>query len=231
MILAGKSTPEHDNITKAVMNGFNYLELQLDTKHIDNIEITKKNIEKAQQELKKINKTFRIISIHTPHFDKEHPKYLYKTIEFSKQFKAYTIFHSKELTLIDTLAIAKTVESDRMILENKTTMDMKSIVHNIISTHGLALDIAHLYRASQNIYNDLEILLETFKKNIKLIHMNDSTKIKDGLAIGDGDIDFPTIMQIIQKTKYTESMIIETPPDSQEESRKKIERLIGGTQK
>ncbi len=227
ILLAGKTTPQYVNLTKAVYSGFRYFELHLEQRHLDNAEITKENIQTAQEELKKINKTFRIISLHTPHFDKDHPQYLKKTIDLAEHLNAYTILHSTNLTIEETLELAKTADSDKLLIENKTIMDLKSIVHNIIPYHNMALDIAHLYRASQNLYNDLEILINTYKTRIKLIHLNDSTKQKDGLAIGDGDIDFPTIMHILKKTAYNEPIIIETPPSSQAESRQKIEKLIG----
>lgn len=231
IILAGKTTPEYVNLTKAVHNGFRHLELALEQRHLNNIEITKENIRTAIEELKKTNKTFEIISIHTPHINKNETEYLKKTQDLAKEYNAYTIFHSTNLTIEDTIELAKTIEQDHLLIENKTTMDLKSIVHNILPYHDLVLDIAHLYRTSQNIYNDLEILISTYKNKIKLIHMNDSTKQKDGLPIGDGDIDFHTIINILKKTAYTEPMIIETPQSSQPESRQKIQKLIEIDQK
>ncbi len=226
LILAGKTTPEYVNLTKAVHNGFRHMELALDKRHLNNLEITKENIQTAIDELKKTNKTFEIISIHTPHINKDETEYLKKTQDLAKKYNAYTIFHSTNLTIEYTIERAKTMDSDHLLIENKTTMDLKSIVHNILPYHVMVLDIAHLYRASQNIYNDLEILISTYKNKIKLINMNDSTKQKDGLPIGDGDIDFPTIISILKKTAYTEPMIIETPPSSQAESRQKIMKYM-----
>ncbi len=222
MILAGKTTPEYVNLTKAVHNGFRHLELSLEQKHLNNIEITKENIQTATDNLKKTNKTFEIISIHTPHINKDETEYLKKTQDLAKEYNAYTIFHSTNLTIEETIELAKTMDQNHLLIENKTTMDIKSIVHNILSHHDMVLDIAHLYRASQNIYNDLEILISTYKNKIKLIHMNDSTKQKDGLPIGDGDIDLPTIINILKKTAYAEPMIIETPTSTQAESKQKI---------
>lgn len=225
MILAGKRTPEQLNITDSVLDGFTHLELHLETKHLDNIEIAKKNIQTAIDELEKMNKPLTIVSMHTPHFHKDQEEYLKKTLELATHFNAYAIFHSNQLTVTETLDIAKRHACDRLILENKTNMDLQSIVHNILPSHNMALDIAHLYRGSQNIYHDLEILITTYKKKIKIIHLNDATKEKDGLPIGDGIIDFPTIMNILKKTGYNDPIIIETPPVTQLESKEKIEKL------
>ncbi|MFH1432468.1 MAG: TIM barrel protein [archaeon] len=225
MIMAGKTTPEHLKITNSVLDGFSHLELQLETKHLDNIGVAKENIQTAIDELEKMNKPLTIVSMHTPHFHNGQEEYLKKTLDLSRHFNAYAIFHSNQLTIEETLDIAKRHADDRLILENKTNMDLQSIVHNILPHHNMALDIAHLYRGSQNIYHDLEILITTYKKKIKIIHLNDATKEKDGLPIGDGVIDFPTIMNILKKTGYKEPVIIETPPDTQLESREKIEKL------
>lgn len=231
MILAGKRSPDPKEIEAAVLDdGFMYLEIALDEFHLENMEAIKETIIKAREDLKKIGKTLVIISFHTPHFGNNHPEYLKKTMDLAGHFNAYTVFHSNRLTLTETLDIAKqvnSVEKSALLLENKTTMDMKSIVHSLVPDYNIALDIAHLYRASHNIYQDFELLISSFKNKIKLIHLNDSTKQQDGLPLGDGDIDFQTIAGILKKSCFSEPLIIETPRESQQDSREKIEKILG----
>lgn len=230
MILAGKRSPEKKDIEAAVLDeGFMYLEIALDDFHLENTEAIRDIVINTIERLKEKKHTLVIISFHTPHFDSAHPEYLKKTIDLAKHFNAYTIFHSNKLTLEETLDIARQISPDdknMLLLENKTTMDMKSIVHNYIPEYNIALDIAHLYRASHNIYQDFELLMTSFKDKIKLIHLNDSTKQQDGLALGDGDIDFQTIAAIIKKTCFNGPIIIETPTKSQQDSRENIEKIL-----
>ena len=234
MILAGKRSPEKKDIEAAILDeGFMYLEIHLDDFHLENTDAIKENIIKTIEHLEKKEHTIVIISFHTPHFDTSHPEYLKKTIDLARHFNAYTIFHSNKLTVEETLDIAKQISSadkTMLILENKTTMDIKSTVHNFIPDYDIALDIAHLYRASHNIYQDFELLMTSFRNKIKLIHLNDSTKHQDGLALGDGDIDIETIAAIIKKTGFSGPIIIETPTKSQQDSKEKFEKILSKVQ-
>ncbi len=230
MILAGKRSPEKKDIEAAILDeGFMYLEIALDDFHLENTEAIRDIIISTREQLKEKGHTLVIISFHTPHFDSTHPEYLKKTIDLAKHFNAYTIFHSNKLTLEETLDMAKQINPDdknMLLLENKTTMDIKSIVHNYVPDYDIALDIAHLYRASHNIYQDFELLISSFKNKIKLIHLNDSTKQQDGLPLGNGDIDIETIAAIMKKTGFSEPIIIETPRESQQDSKEKIEKIL-----
>lgn len=230
MILAGKRSPEKKDIEAAIIDeGFMYLEIALDDFHLENIEAIRDIIISTREHLEEKGHTLVIISFHTPHFDSSHPEYLKKTIDLARHFNAYTVFHSNKLTLEETLDIAGQIspaDKSMLILENKTTMDIKSIVHNYVPDYDIALDIAHLYRASHNIYQDFELLISSFKNKIKLIHLNDSTKQQDGLPLGDGDIDIETIAAIIKKTGFSEPIIIETPRESQQDSKEKIEKIL-----
>ncbi|MCW1296730.1 MAG: sugar phosphate isomerase/epimerase [Candidatus Parvarchaeota archaeon] len=75
---------------------------------------------------------------------------------------------------------------------------------------GIVLDIAHLFKTERNPYGLFNEFIEKFKERIVSIHIADAIyPNKDGLQIGDGEIDFDVIMKdLVQMSKGREIVVI-----------------------
>lgn len=223
IIIAGKRAPEFKQLVAAIHEGFENLELYLEEKHLDNFGFLVDNILLAQKEAAKVlNRKLNIVSIHTPHTDKI--EYFNKTVELAKKFDAWIIFHSYKINIMaDFLDSGKIEKYDKIAIENSTTFDIKDITKHILGRgYFLCLDTAHFYMGAKNFANELDLLLENYADKIRIVHLADAIKTKDGLAIGDGDIEFGTLCTKLASSGMNGIITIEVPVEKQLESWQKV---------
>jgi sugar phosphate isomerase/epimerase len=76
----------------------------------------------------------------------------------------------------------------------------------------MALDVAH-----SNLRSETFDFLKTHGDKIEHIHVSDNRGRKDQhLAIGEGDIDWPTVVEAIKSTGFENWLVVESYKDVKE---------------
>jgi sugar phosphate isomerase/epimerase len=80
--------------------------------------------------------------------------------------------------------------------------------------------------AEKNYIEEIKRILEEYGDQINLIHLCDSTKEKDGLAFGKGEMDMEKTAQVIDNSEFEGTLVLEVMPKDQKEAREKLEEYI-----
>ena len=206
MDLIGKCPPKPDSLTAADDRGFDAVELYLTRDHIDNYEEMLAVIREAPA---------NIASIHTPHVTPEEHFYFAKSDNLAKAVDATLVVHSQYLhhTHIEEM---EAMDFDAQYGYENIPGASQFHLENAILERGLdlILDTAHLYIAEREYQRALEDLLDRYGPDIPVVHLNDSTIVKDGLPFGEGNIDLEKTVTILDNY-YTGRVVLEVMPEYQ----------------
>lgn len=213
MQIGGKCPPEKDELKQVIERGFENTELYLERKHLDNYEESLKNCK---------NSSINIQSIHTPHVPPEEEEYYLKSSRLAEELDAVLVVHSKYVHHVTIPELEGLDIQGDYGYENNPGASPEHIEELILKQdHQLILDTAHLYMSSSERFEEnLRHLLKKNGENIPLIHVCDSTMQKDGLALGEGEIDVDNMIEII-KNNYEGKITLEVMPEYQENALKK----------
>lgn len=213
MKVAGKCPPEKDELEAVSNRGFKDTELYLEREHLDNYEESLKNCREAE---------VNIQSIHTPHVPPEEEEYYVKSSRLAEELDAVLVVHSKYVHHITIPELEELDISGEYGYENNPGASPEHLEAMILEKgHDLVLDTAHLYMSSSERFEEnLRYLLENYGERIPLLHVCDSTMQKDGLGLGEGEIDVPEMIKII-RDNYSGKITLEVMPDHQEDTLEK----------
>lgn len=213
MDVAGKCPPEKDEIEAVRERGFDNTELYLERKHLDRYEETLEICRSAQ---------VNIQSIHTPHVPPEEKEYYLKSNRLAEELNAVLVVHSKYIHHISIPEIEEMNITGEYGYENNPGASPEHLEAMILNRdHKIILDTAHLYMCSdQSFEKNLKNFLKKHSEKICLIHVCDSTMKKDGLGLGEGNIDVKKMIEIIKKN-YEGKITLEVMPEHQEKALQK----------
>lgn len=213
MILSAKRVPTIDSLENAANEGFDHVELFLDTHHLDNLEATITIAREA---------SIDVIAVHTPHVALSGREYFIKTGHLADALDAFVVFHSQFLHHSHVAELEELEITAPYGYENNPGASMRHFKHMIIDKgHNFVLDIAHLYMAESNYIEMSHDLIKEYPGKLQVIHLCDSTAHDDGLAFGDGYVNIEEISKII-KESYNGILVLEVDPERQSTARDKF---------
>lgn len=174
-----------------------------------------------------------IVAVHTPHMEldvQESMNYFKRTDLIAKELDATLILHSNPYSTFSLINFysPEEVEAPKFGYENHP--DVSSHFINYYQIKGgfpLILDTAHLYMAEKNYLDTIKNLLENYTHNeIPIIHLNDGTRTKDGLNLGDGALDYECIIDYIENYNYEGYVTLEVPVAKQFDALNTVENIL-----
>jgi sugar phosphate isomerase/epimerase len=216
MIVAGKCPPEPDKLKSAKERGFDKIEVYLQKKHLDKFQETSRALEESDVE---------VVSIHTPHVHLDNKGYMVLADQLAQQFGAYLVFHSQYMHHTHIPELEKLeIESDYGYENNPGAA--KTFIQNAIldKNHEMVLDTAHFY-LGDHTPEDMEKFLKKNIEQINLVHLCDSSEVKDGLGFGEGKMQIERICQIINQSDFDGIVVLEVMPDQQKEAFEKWKKF------
>lgn len=214
MILAGKCPPEKEELEEAKERGFENVELYLEKKHLNKLRETLEIVKDADIE---------VVSVHTPHVHLDEKGVLVLADMLADELDAYLVFHSQYLHHTHIPQLEKLdIESDYGYENNPGAS--KTILQNAIldRDRDLVLDTAHFYLGDHSSEH-FESFLEKNQGQINLIHLCDSSKTKDGLGFGEGEMDMRRYCEIIDSSDFDGILVLEVMPEHQRDAKEKWE--------
>lgn len=212
MIVAGKRPPEEEELRDAREDGFENVELYLEKKHLNNLQETLNTVENSDVE---------VVSIHTPHVHLDNKGYMVLADQLAQKLGAYLVFHSQYLHHTHIPELEKLdIESDYGY-ENNPGVSKVFLENAIIDQgHDMVLDTAHFY-LGDHTSKDLKNFLDHNVESINVIHLCDSSSVKDGLGFGEGTMDMEEVCHVIDNSAFDGTLVLEVMPDRQEEALRK----------
>ena len=125
---------------------------------------------------------------------------------FWKEEKAIDILKKRVIALKSNESLPVCIEN--MPERRSIQISFPSTVDNlkkIISFSKLNLDVGHFMKMGVDPVG----VLEEFSQNIGDIHLHDSTKGKDHLALGEGELDIKNFLQMLEKKQYDKFVTLE----------------------
>jgi len=224
MKIAGKCKPEKHLLRELYNKGYENVELYLTKRMLH----TRTDIITVCE-----NAKINIVSVHTPHMNldvDESMKYFKQTDLIADTLDATLVLHSNPystFSLIDFYPPEK-VESNKFAYENHPDVSSYFIEnYQIERGNPLVLDTAHLHIAEESYMNFIEKILKKYtEKEIPIIHLNDGTRTKDGLNLGEGEIKLEKIIQIIQKCNYNGYVVLEVPTKDRYDALNTVKNIL-----
>lgn len=208
MIIAGKCPPEKEELQDAYERGFDKVELYLEKHHLNDLEERVELIRESKVE---------VVSVHTPHVSLKEKRYFIKTDELAQKLDACIVFHSQYLHHTHIPELEKLDINSNYGYENNPGVSRYALENLILGRgHNIVLDTAHLYIAEKDFQSSLEKLLTERHRQIKVIHLCDSSKTNDGLPFGEGDIDMGKTCKKINDSSFDGIVVLEVMPEYQE---------------
>lgn len=209
--LAGKCRPEPDALREVRELGFDAVELQLLPEHLDEFERSLAATEHSDLD---------IVSVHTPHVTLEESEYFLLADGFASELDATLVVHSKHLQHVHIPDLEALGFESAFAYENNPGCSHYHIETAILNEgHDLVLDTAHLYIAEREYLPALSELLREHVESIPVIHLSDSTRLRDGLSFGSGTVDLDRTEALIKRL-YDGVVVLEVhPPTAQAEAR------------
>lgn len=215
MIITGKCPPEEEELEKVKERGFDKVELYLQKKHLNNIHETLRTLEKSDVD---------VVSVHTPHVHLDDKGYITLADQLAQEIDAYLVFHSQYMHHTHIPDLERLEIESKYGYENNPGVSKTFLQNAIIDQgHDLVLDTAHFY-LGDHTPADLKEFLDTNMDQINLIHLCDSSDLKDGLAFGDGVMDMEKICQIIYESEFDGILVLEVMPERQKDALEKLEQ-------
>lgn len=209
--LAGKCRPEPEALHGVRELGFDAIELQLLATHLDAFERSLAAAERSDLD---------IVSVHTPHRTLEAPEYFSLADAFAAELDATLVVHSKHLQHVHIPELEALDFDADYAYENNPGCSRYHIENLILNEgHDLVLDTAHLYMAESEYVVALETLLRKHLESVPVVHLSDSTRLRDGLSFGSGTVDLDRTVALIEQL-YDGVVVLEVhPPTAQAEAR------------
>jgi len=224
MKIAGKCKPEKHLLRELYNKGYENVELYLTKRMLD----TRTDIITVCE-----NAKINISSVHTPHLHldvQESMKYFKQTDLIAKELDATFILHSNPYSTFSLINFygPKEVEAPKFGYENHPDVSSHFInYYQIKGGYPLILDTAHLYIAEKNYLGTIKNLLKNYTHNeIPIIHLNDGTRTKDGLNLGDGTMDYECIIDYIENYNYEGYVTLEVPVAKQFDALNTVENIL-----
>jgi sugar phosphate isomerase/epimerase len=150
-----------------------------------------------------------------------------KADRLAEKLGAYLVFHSQYLHHIHIPDLEDLPIKSPHGFENNPGISIHQLEKTVLDrTNELGQDTAHLYVATENFQNYLDKLLK-HAENIEVIHLCDSTSMKDGLAFGKGSIDMRETVRKIKDSDFNGKVVLEVMPKDQEEALEKWKDFTG----
>ncbi|MFC6864854.1 sugar phosphate isomerase/epimerase family protein [Halomicroarcula sp. GCM10025817] len=213
MDLVGKCPPNSDALDAAAARGFDRVELYLSQAAVEDVEATAATVERAP---------VGAASVHTPHAVPEDGDAFHRADDLATRLDAYLVVHSQYAQHTHTSQLEAHGFAAPHGYENNPGASVFHLERQLFDPgHELVLDTAHLYAAEADYLEALERLLRTYGDRIPVVHLTDGTRTQDGLAIGRGDIDLETTVQLLER-HYDGIVVLEVMPDDQLEGRRTV---------
>lgn len=210
MIIAGKCPPEPEELEYAKGRGFDYVELYLEKRHVNDLEGSIRAVEESEVEA---------VSIHTPHSTLDEKEDFEKAGDMAEELDAFLVFHSQYLHHVHIPKLEGLDISCEYGYENNPGVSKRLLEALILENgHELVLDTAHFFMAEENYMQETEELLESYGEQIPVIHLCDSSRQKDGLAFGEGEMDMESLCRVIEGSDFDGILVLEVMPDHQEDA-------------
>lgn len=211
MILAGKAPPEKDELRDVEERGFENVELYLEKKHLDSFEESIRNTRES-----KLN----VVSIHTPHLPISDKNYFLKADSMAVELDAFLVFHSGQISLQKVPTIESWNLESEHGYEGHSGISAEGL-RNLVIDRGCnaVADIAHLYIGEDDILSSFSNLLE--ENAVKVLHLCDSTKQKDGLGFGKGSVPVEEACRAVKDSGYDGIVVLEVMPEDQADALEK----------
>lgn len=224
MKITGKCRPKRSSFVELLDFGYQNVELYLTKEMLD----TRTDIISTCKE-----SDLNISSVHTPHIndvgERGIMKYMKQSDLIADELDATFLLHSNPYS---TLSLSRyytpdMVESDSFCYENHPDVSAYSIKNYFLDQgYPIALDIAHLYMAEENILDPIKDLMDSYDSDqIPIIHLADGTRYDDGLAFEKGSINIPMVLDVLEYYDYDGNVVLEVPVDSREDAIKYIKRV------
>lgn len=208
MKVSEKCPPETRELRRISGMGFERAELYLEKRHLDSFDETLDSCRDAEVD---------VTSVHTPHVTLEELQYFKKSSRLAEELDAKLVVHSKHINHVDVPKIQRLELSVEHGYENNPGVSVYAL-ENLILGRGekLVLDTAHLYMAEEEFQDALQKVLERHAEEILVVHLCDSTKMKDGLPLGDGDLDMRETVCKLKDSGFEGETVLEVMPEHQE---------------
>ena len=220
MIISGKCPPNANELKHASESGFENVELYLTTEHLDEFQHTVDVCTDAE---------VNITSVHTPHVWRHQHKYFRLSNKLADHFNAVLVVHSSAVGLIDLNSVTDTVDFTVTHGFENGNGDSELYIQNHVFQQGrkFILDTAHLYTGvgKEDFYTVFEDLITTHRDSIPLIHLCDSTELREGLPFGDGEMDLERVIQLLDQ-EYEGIVVLEVMPEFQAAALEKLQKTI-----
>lgn len=208
MRVLGKCPPTSRELSEAAQHGFEQIELYLEQHHLDNFDAILERCLAA---------AVTIDAVHTPIATLSESEYIQQANDLADELEAFLVIHSNYIPLYRTSEIYERV--DFTVDHGFENMNGDSIHHieNVLfeDDRNLVLDTAHLYTAEESYVTAIEWLLTERSDLTPHIHFCDSTKLRDGLPFGDGEMDMAAIGRLI-KQHFDGRLVLEVMPQHQQ---------------
>ena len=212
MDLVGKCAPDPDALDAAAARGFDRVELYLPATP-DDVGATAATVQRAPVDA---------ASVHTPHAVPEDGDAFRRADDLATRLDAYLVVHSQYAQHTHTPQLEAHGFEAPHGYENNPGASVFHLERQLFDPgHELVLDTAHLYAAEAGYLEALERLLTTYGDRIPVVHLTDGTRTRDGLAIGRGDIDLETTVQLLER-HYDGVVVLEVMPDDQRAGRRTV---------
>lgn len=213
--LSGKFRPTDDEQREMISESdFENAEVYLARTDLDDLSYTQRCIDESD---------VNISTVHTPHVTADETEYLKKADELAVKNDSYLVFDSISIPLNNISFVEDDIDFEADYgYENPAGGSRRHLESTIIEPgHDLVLDTAHLFCAHENYLEEMEDILENYSDRIGTIHFCDSVRDKDGLPLGEGEMDIETTYNKIVESDYEGSLVLEVPEIHQEEALQK----------
>lgn len=223
MKLAGKCEPDAETINGLVVEGFDHIELYLNTTILDEQEDIVEQCEKSDA---------NVVTVHTPHINinTDTLDYYRQTSEIAEALDATLVLDSNPTSTryIPNLLPDSAIDAPSHGYENDPSISSYYMrVNHLEQGLPLVLDTAHLHMSEGEYLTFIESILSTYDTDlIPAIHLADGTRTNDGVAFGDGTIDLAAIVDFLDKYAYEGPVILETPQSAQPDALEFVKSVI-----
>lgn len=215
IVVAGKSSPNSNDLTAAIERGFDQIELYLGREHLDTYDETVRNVRNAAAE---------VVSVHTPHVPIDTPEYLQAADNLADELDAYLVVHSNRIIHTHTQALEDLGFQSDYGYENNPGVSVRHIQNMILERgYDLVLDLAHMFMAEAEYLDQTTKLLQDYPNQIPIVHLCDSTLTEDGLGFGKGIMEMERVVKVLER-EFEGIVVLEVMPDEQVNAKQKFER-------
>lgn len=214
VLVAGKCRPEPDALAELEKLGFDAVELQLLTDHLDAFERSLAAVRRSDLDA---------VSVHTPHVTSPEADSLRLADAFAVELDATLVVHSQYLQHVHVPELEERGFESAYAYENNPGSSGYHVENLILEAgHDLVLDTAHLYMAERRYLPSLEALLRDHVEDVPVVHLSDSTRRRDGLRFGAGEADLEGTSKLLKRL-YDGVVVLEVhPPTAQADARERF---------